>query len=88
MGPGPIAHGIPADAFRSEAVAPAHVARVAGSAVPVSEPCRSVPAVDDSMEARSGDRLARAAQKVWFAISPARDYSAAWRLRWLVALPA
>jgi hypothetical protein len=39
--------------------------------VPVAEPYRSVRAVGDSVEAHSGDRLPRAAQKVWAAFSPA-----------------
>ena len=70
-GPGPIALGARAEVFRPEAVAPAHVALEAGSAVPVPEPYRSVQAVGDSVEAHSGDRLPRAAQRVWAAFSPA-----------------
>jgi hypothetical protein len=53
-GPGPIALGVRAEVFRPEAVAPAHVALAAGSAVPVPAPYRSVQAVGDSVEAHSG----------------------------------
>ena len=65
------------------------VAAAGGSTELAPEPSRSVPPVAGSVEARSDDRLPRAAEKRSAAARrPAEVYSAGARWRWAIAHPA